>query len=173
MSTLNLELRSIQFNELMSEETNNYAAKLYLDGKHIANVGNDGHGGCDRQYPVKPFTDFDLRALNALICSTYPTTELGEGLGSVPTDLEMVCNDLLTNWITIKQARAWCRKAVLFLAPNDNIEELGGYRQIKPKRGYALTPELADRIRADLTKKYPGVKIVNDMTDDQIARLWA
>jgi hypothetical protein len=45
---MKIELRKISFNERMSEETNCYAADLYVDGKKVGEVGNDGHGGCDR-----------------------------------------------------------------------------------------------------------------------------
>lgn len=47
---MKLELKSITVNMRLSEETNCYAAKLYLDGKLVAEVRNHGHGGPDEQY---------------------------------------------------------------------------------------------------------------------------
>lgn len=47
---MKLELKSIQYNAALSEETYAYSAKLYADGKHVADVANRGHGGCDEQY---------------------------------------------------------------------------------------------------------------------------
>ncbi len=47
---MKLELKNIQHNAALSDETNAYSAKLYKDGKHVADVANRGQGGCDEQY---------------------------------------------------------------------------------------------------------------------------
>lgn len=46
---MKLELKAIKHSEFASQETHCYQANLYLDGKKVATVGNDGHGGCDYQ----------------------------------------------------------------------------------------------------------------------------
>ena len=52
---MNLEMKAIKFSEWASEETYCYQANVYLDGKPLAMVSNDGHGGCDRDYSHDKF----------------------------------------------------------------------------------------------------------------------
>ena len=44
----------------MSEETHCYNAVVYVDGKAMIDVSNEGHGGADTQWAIKPFTDQDI-----------------------------------------------------------------------------------------------------------------
>jgi len=43
---MKIELKKISFNERMSEETNCFVADLYINGKKVGYVKNEGHGGC-------------------------------------------------------------------------------------------------------------------------------
>ena len=54
------ELRKIKSFEAMSEETEAFTAELWVDGKHLADVKNDGHGGCNDIRPIRPFTWKDV-----------------------------------------------------------------------------------------------------------------
>mgnify|MGYP003301036993 FL=1 len=47
---MKLELKSIKHAQWKSEETQCYDAKLYVDGKPFALVGNHGQGGADTEY---------------------------------------------------------------------------------------------------------------------------
>ena len=44
-----IELKNISHYARGSEETPCYNATVYVNGKKTIEVGNDGHGGCDRQ----------------------------------------------------------------------------------------------------------------------------
>jgi hypothetical protein len=55
-----MELRKIKSFKAMSEETEAFTAQLWVDGKHIANVKNNGQGGCNNITPLKPFTYKDV-----------------------------------------------------------------------------------------------------------------
>ena len=46
MKKPNVTLKKISYYERMSEETNCFAADLYINGKKVAEVKNDGQGGC-------------------------------------------------------------------------------------------------------------------------------
>lgn len=48
----NLSLKNLKFFEAGSEETPCFTADLYDNGKLVAHVSNDGHGGSNRVYPV-------------------------------------------------------------------------------------------------------------------------
>ena len=52
---MKLSLKSIKHSEFASQETYCYEAVLYLDGKPLAYVGNQGCGGPDFVYPHKKF----------------------------------------------------------------------------------------------------------------------
>ena len=69
-----IELKNIKYAAFASEETHCYEATLYVNGKRFAHVSNDGHGGCDRQEPIKPYTYKDLAQLEKTIAKEYPFT---------------------------------------------------------------------------------------------------
>ena len=52
---MKLELKNIKHTERASEETHCYQASLYVNGKPVAIVSNDGHGGPDRVIPHGKF----------------------------------------------------------------------------------------------------------------------
>ena len=69
---MKLELKNIKHSEFASEETNCYQGRVYVDGKPMIEVSNEGHGGCDNQYPIKPFTDDDIEKVNKWCCKNLP-----------------------------------------------------------------------------------------------------
>lgn len=44
---MNFKLKKVKFFDEMSEETPCFTAEIWEDGKHVADVKNDGHGGCN------------------------------------------------------------------------------------------------------------------------------
>ena len=54
---IKVELKAIKFHEDMSEETNCFSANIYLNGKKVGSVKNQGHGGCN-------FYDFAFKNKN-------------------------------------------------------------------------------------------------------------
>tara|TARA_X000001388_G_scaffold15951_1_gene9820 strand:+ start:369 stop:842 length:474 start_codon:yes stop_codon:yes gene_type:complete len=57
---MELKLKNISYYKQGSEETPCYNAIVYINNEKAIEVSNDGHGGCDRQYPIKPFTYKDI-----------------------------------------------------------------------------------------------------------------
>jgi hypothetical protein len=51
---MKIELKKISFYERMSEETNCFAADLYINGKKVGECKNDGQGGCTNYYGDSP-----------------------------------------------------------------------------------------------------------------------
>jgi hypothetical protein len=87
---MNLQLKAIQYSEFASQETNCYAANLYLDGKKVASVGNAGHGGGD-------FFHGDFKLLN----------QIGE------ENLEDFCAVQLERFIARKQLKSLMKNHVV------------------------------------------------------------
>jgi hypothetical protein len=50
MKNVKVTLKKIAFYERMSEETNCFAADLYINGKKVGEAKNDGQGGCTNYY---------------------------------------------------------------------------------------------------------------------------
>jgi hypothetical protein len=48
---MKIEMRKLRVHKDMSEETTCFSAELFIDGRRVAHVSNDGHGGCDRLVP--------------------------------------------------------------------------------------------------------------------------
>jgi hypothetical protein len=64
------ELRKIKSFEAMSEETEAFTAQLWVDGKHLADLKNDGQGGCNSVHPIKPFKYKDVEPYTSLEVET-------------------------------------------------------------------------------------------------------
>ena len=104
-----LELKNIKFSEFASQETNCYEATLYLDGKKVGFVGNQGHGGCDRFDSVSEAAKLSLVSF----LETLPPVELGHGLNPVQPgldQLEMLCCDIISEWQVEKEFKRAMKK---------------------------------------------------------------
>ena len=104
---MKIELKAIKHCGWQSEETHSYQGKVYVDGKPMIDVGNDGHGGCDNQYPIKPFTHKDIEKVDKWCCKNLPkwsSKQFGIKDGfdkgkSYDTDLEMWCGDQVNKFL--------------------------------------------------------------------------
>ena len=117
---MKLELKNIKHTEWASEETNCYQASVYLDGKPLAIVDNDGKGGCDRQneHPSfkrenfrKDFFDVmkDIDAyFEGLPKKKYDDFELD-------MDLELWCGEQVTRWMYAKELKRHLKKGSMIL----------------------------------------------------------
>ena len=98
-----IELKSIDVHLGLSDETPAYTARLFVDGKHFADVENDGHGGCDLvDAPKGEEEDFRgrLEHLEGWIADTYPETDMSEyDLPPMKESLESVCHGLV--WLHV------------------------------------------------------------------------
>ena len=106
---MKLELKAIKHCEWQSEETHSYQGKVYVDGKPMIEVINEGHGGCDNQYPIEPFTHKDVEKVNKWCCDNLPkwhpqddNIEIKDGFDkgkSYDTDLEIWCGDQVSKFL--------------------------------------------------------------------------
>jgi hypothetical protein len=118
-----IELKNIKHTAWMSEETHCYQATLYVDGVKWGIVSNAGHGGCDDFYG-EARSDGDLRVLNDQIKETYEPYEY-EGT-ALKQNLEMVCGDLVNQWLRDKDFNRAMKSKVLFTKPDtQGVWQLG------------------------------------------------
>lgn len=120
-----IELRSIDFCAGASEETPCYSAKLYVDGRHFANVSNHGTGGCDDVYPATPSPAFngELAALEARIAATYPEMEISGY--KLKQSLECLCHGIVWRWDEMRKFRRTLSRKVL-VRRDGHVYELRG-----------------------------------------------
>lgn len=114
INNYNFELKNIKHSEFASQETNCYQATLHIDGKPFANVSNDGHGGCDNTYrdersPISAdkFWDEYKQINNNLGEHTF---EMGGVNHTTQRTIELVCGDLLTQWLIDRGIKKNLRK---------------------------------------------------------------
>ena len=130
-----IELKNIKRIAWMSEETHCYQATLYVDGVKWGVVSNQGHGGCD-DFGGGNKSDVDIKALNDRIKETYdPYTYEGHTLEQ---NLEMVCHDLVNEWLRDRDFDKAMKSKVLFTKPDTQ-----GIWQLAVKKPLTLEVMLA------------------------------
>jgi hypothetical protein len=151
---MKLELKNIKHTSWASEETHCYQASLYVDGKPVAIVSNDGHGGADRDYPHPKFKgDYraqmrDVSRYFSGLRRTAVTEWSPEGMEQC---LEFWCADQVNDWLSARELKSKLRKEFLF--------------------------QFADRVGVFAHKTRPsraaGVAVVlNDLPFDEALSIW-
>ena len=126
---MKLELKNIKHTAWASEETHCYQASLYVDGKPVAIVSNDGHGGCDRDYRhptfkkeseasgVQPYA-FGYRAKMAEVHEYFASLPKTNPCDIFPDGmeqrLEFWCCDQVNDWLSARELKKKLKKEFLF-----------------------------------------------------------
>jgi len=154
-----IELKNIKHTAWASEETHCYQASLYVDGEHWGTVSNQGHGGCD-DFDGNNKSYDDIRELNQRIKETYePYTYEGH---SLEQNLEMVCGDLVNQWLRDKDFNRAMKSKVLFTKPDTQGIWQVGFK--KPKTLWMML----DVMKA----KYPQYTYLADLPVDEAKEIY-
>ena len=117
---MKLSLKNIKHTAWASEETHCYQASLYVDGKPVATVSNDGRGGADRYYD-HPKCVFSGRS--AWCDKMQEVHEYFRSLPNTPSEwspegmeqcLEFWCADQVNDWLTARELKKKLKKEFLF-----------------------------------------------------------
>ena len=155
-----IELKNIKHTAWASEETHCYQATLYVDGEKWGQVSNDGHGGCDRFYGENGRDNYDIAHLNKVIGETFPPYDFGGGL--LKQDLEIVCGDLVNEWLRDKEFTKAMKSKVLFVKPDTQ-----GVWQVPVKKPQTLWMVL-DVMKA----KHPDYTYLADLPVDEAKAIY-
>ena len=160
---MKLELKSIQYSSFASQETSCYQAKLYVDGKPFATVGNEGCGGCDYQHSLtkhdKEFMD-KLDDINKYlktlpkIKSRFNFADEGEKVHEFEVDLELWCGEQLEKWQSAKDMKKIMRTKHL----------------CKDEKGFFTYPHEVKVAR--IIRDNPKALILNDLPFDEALTLY-
>lgn len=115
---MKLELKNIKFYESMSEETNCFQANLFINGKKIADVRNQGQGG-PTDYHVLDFKNQQILRDAEAYCLTLPKEKITDTFDFQPT-LESKIDDLLEAWLKVKEEKKLLKqmeKGILYGTP--------------------------------------------------------
>ena len=168
---MKLELKNIKHTSWASEETHCYQASLYVDGKPVAIVSNDGRGGADRDYRhptfkeeseasgVQPYA-FGYRAKMAEVHEYFdglpPSPFSYEGADgvmihdSLPQTLEFWCCDQVNDWLSARELKSKLKKEFLF----QFADKVGVFaHKTRPSRAHKAT-------------------ILNDLPFDEALAIW-
>tara|TARA_R110000851_G_scaffold45612_1_gene111513 strand:- start:421 stop:879 length:459 start_codon:yes stop_codon:yes gene_type:complete len=112
--TMKLELKNIKHTAWASEETHCYQASLYVDGKPVATVSNDGHGGADRYY------DHPKCVYSGRSAWCDKMQEVHEYFKSLPNThgmeqcLEFWCADQVNDWLSARELKKNLKKSYVY-----------------------------------------------------------
>ena len=159
-----VELKNIKHTQWASEETHCYQAALYVDGKPVAIVSNDGHGGCDRDYDHPKFKG-DYRATMKAVHDYFKTLPKTDPCEWMPDGME-------------QQLEFWCADQVNeFLCSRDLKRKMKSHVlvQLKGKDGVFQTKFHPTVTKGEwVINKQAGVtrRILNDMPFDEALVIW-
>ena len=164
---MKLELKNIKHTQWASEETHCYQASLYVDGKPVAIVSNDGHGGCDRDYDHPKFKG-DYRATMKAVHDYFKTLPNTDACNLFPDgmaqELEFWCSDQVNEFLNKKHIMSNVKrilKKVSFMQ-DGKLMQFG--TNVKPS-----TMTFQQIRRHDTSLK--DVKFLNEMTLDEVATI--
>ena len=164
---MKLELKNIKHTQWASEETHCYQAALYVDGKPVAIVSNDGHGGCDRDYDHPKFKG-DYRATMKAVHDYFKTLPNTDACDLFPDgmaqELEFWCSDQVNEFLNKKHIMSNVKrilKKVSFMQ-DGKLMQFG--TNVKPS-----TMTFQQIRRHDTSLK--DVKFLNEMTLDEVATI--
>ena len=155
---MKLELKNIKHSDFASQETFCYEAKIYLDGKPLAHVENDGRGGSDLQLQHPSFTrsnfrkDFwDIMREIDKYFEDQPTEKVtfGDHTWDSQPSLESWCYDEVHKWLLSKDLKRSLKKGTL-IQDGDKLLQWKGF--IKS---------------SEIKKHHPKAIIFNDLPFDK------
>lgn len=109
---MKIELRKVSYSAALSEETSNFHADVWIDGKKEGYAQNHGTGGGTN---VQPNT---LRVRLDAYGKTLPEVDIGTPTGGPPRmivqDAEWIVDDLLTVWIVRRDLKRSLKNRALY-----------------------------------------------------------
>jgi hypothetical protein len=155
-----IALQNIKRVAHFSEETHCYTAVLYVDGERWGTVSNRGHGGPDDFHGEGGRGYGDIETLNTLIAETFAPYE-AYGM-TLEQNLEMVCGDLVNQWLRDKDFARAMKAKVLFTKP-----DVAGVWELAVKKPQTLWMML-DVMKA----KYPQYTYLADLPVDEAKAIY-
>jgi len=108
---MKIELKNISHSPRLSQETEAFAADLWINGKKVAYCENDGHGGCTNYNTYNPSLRPLLKEAEEY-CKWLPPEDFNGH--ELSMDLEFMIDKMLYEWIEAKDFK----KAIIYRTAN-------------------------------------------------------
>ena len=125
---MKIELKNIKYAAFASQETSCYEATIYIDGKKVGTVENNGHGGCDHIHPHAVAQRINEWA--------------------APYDAETIFGELLLGWLHERDLKRLLARRILFRREG-KLMETNAYSAIELKARLGQG-DLAAKLRAEV-----------------------
>lgn len=152
---MKIELRRINHNAKLSEETNAYTAEVWIDGERAFDARNQGQGGCDLYRQLGRWTEDEV---NAWLKANRPIRPF-QGL-TLEHDLEAEVGDLLAYELEFRRLKRLARTNLITI-------ERGQIFQ------YPLRKRPLDLVTRAVIATNPQAVIINGGGDDVIRQALA
>ena len=163
---MKLELKKIKVCKWASEETHCYQATVYVDDKPMIEVSNEGQGGSDSQWAIKPFTHEDVDKVNKWCEENLPKWSSSFDKSQNDKDLEYWCWEEVNKYLDDKYLKKGFKRdlksKILFV-------ENKGLRQTTFKKCKALTNAHLEWFKS----KYPNRDALNFMPQGKAFKIYA
>jgi hypothetical protein len=145
---MKIEIKNLKHSEFASHETNCFEASVYVDGKRIGVVSNDGQGGCNSySHP------HNIWALIEDYAKTLPPIKynlIKDGVSTeveLPIDMDSVIGDLVTDALYARDLKRAMTSKIMFINADGDLMET-----TKMDKGtmanWLSKPELMDKLKA-------------------------
>lgn len=153
---MKIELKSIKYAAFASQETSCYNANLYVDGKKIGTVANEGHGGCDSFHG-----DWEtFKKADEWCKANLPKWSLNDDEEAThETDLEMHCGNLLETFLVTRDVKRALKTKVLFRKPEGGIYEMKHHGHV-------------EQAVASILKTNPKADVLNNMPIEEAVAIY-
>lgn len=135
---MEITMKSVKFSEALSQETNAFTANLYVDGKKVGYIRNEGHGGETMVQPIDGNSRAKFKEAEEY-CKSLPPYTYGDPKIEIPMNLSMYVDDLMEKWLKEKEAKKIAKKMntrLMWGVPNSN-----SYKEVNYKRPLASIPK--------------------------------
>ena len=106
---MKFQLKAIKFYESMSEETNCFQGKLYINNKHVADVKNTGQGGNTDVYPINKLSGMIIQNANEYLASQPKKRSDMFDFEYIRT-IESEVDDLFADWLQAKADKKFIKE---------------------------------------------------------------
>jgi len=142
-----IELKNIDFNPHFTRETHCFRATVYLDGKRVMKVENDGNGGAHNYYPFHGQSKESFRTMLDDSCKeAYESLSddireryksiLEKGNHNLSFSLDYVITELVNEHLCLKEMRKTLKSKVTIFDKNDGKVYLYKMKPLAPNIEY-------------------------------------
>lgn len=160
-----ITVKNLKYAAFASEETHCFEATVYVDGKKFCRTSNEGHGGCNMDYPVGKATMGDLGRriveLNKRIAATAepplesePEWKQDLWKKGFRPNFETAVMEAVERELAAKDLKKILKKSVM-------IEDEGRCYTLDPMPVDALFGLHRVAAKESIAKAYPKAKIIN------------